>query len=159
MIYQWKTGFHSSVDAGTVGNVCEKIASNGGLTASKLVDYSRPESSETHCLFDWNDETAAEKWREHTARNVINHLTIEVEQITVNDEPVKVRAFFPVPDEQPEQRSYHTVTSIMQDEDKRDYVMETALRELKSFREKYSTLGIFKGVMIAIDEVIEKVEE
>lgn len=80
MIFQWKNGYYSGgVDANIVGNVCERISKNGGLTASKLVDYSRPETAETHCLFDWNDEYAAEKWREYTARNVINHLTIKVE--------------------------------------------------------------------------------
>jgi hypothetical protein len=53
------------------------------LTASLVVDAARPEDAPLHPGFEWNDSIAAERHREHQARNLIRSVQI----ISSNNEP------------------------------------------------------------------------
>ena len=51
MVYKKKDGARLKTDAQTVGEICEKLERNGGLTAKRLVDESRPEDAPLHKEF------------------------------------------------------------------------------------------------------------
>ena len=55
MVYKWKDAARIKSDAQTAGEICEKLEKNGGLTAKRLVDESRPEDAPLHKEFEWND--------------------------------------------------------------------------------------------------------
>jgi hypothetical protein len=63
MVYKWKDAARLKTDAQTAGEICEKLEKNGGLTAKRLADESRPEDAPLHKEFEWNDATAAEAYR------------------------------------------------------------------------------------------------
>lgn len=146
MIYKWKDCSHISIDANTAGKVCSDLEERGELTASKLVDTSRPEEAPLHTAFEWNNDVAGELWREHQARHIINCLVIEQK----GQEEQPVRAFFVTHDET---RKYESTLRIMSSESKKADLLKTALAELNSFRRKYATLKELDTVFIAIDEV------
>ena len=106
------------------------------------MDISRPESAPLHDEFDWNDASAAEKFREHQARNIINALVVQTESTQT-----EVRNFFIVQKE----AGYQSVDILMEKEDTRLKLLEQALRELEWFERKYSRLNELGGVFAAIE--------
>ena len=145
MVYKWKDAARIKSDAQTAGEICEKLERNGGLTAKRLVDESRPEDAPLHKEFEWDDATAAEAYREEQARYIIRSLIVQPEE-TKNE---VVRAFFPMA----EQKVFESLPVILSDAKKTNALLEMALRELKAFELKYSTLSQLTPVFEAIKEV------
>ena len=145
MVYKAKDGARLKTDAQTIGEICERLEKNGGLTAKRLVDESRPEDAPLHKEFEWDDATAAEAYREEQARYIIRSIVIQPEP-TKND---VVRAFFPVA----EQKVFESLPVILSDAKKTSALLDMALRELKAFELKYSTLSQLEPVFEAIKEV------
>ena len=145
MVYKWKDAARIKSDAQTAGEICEKLERNGGLTAKRLVDESRPEDAPLHKEFEWNDAAAAEAYREEQARYIIRSLIVQPEE-SKNE---VVRAFFPMS----EQKAFESLPVILSDEKKTSALLDMALRELKSFELKYSTLSQLAPVFEAIKEV------
>ena len=148
-IYKWTTGSRVKADAQTVGEICEQLEKNGGLTPKSLVDASRSEDAPLHNLFEWRDEIAAEKYRESQA----GYLIRSIEVVTVGtSEPV--RAFMPVVIEQDsEKKSYINIERAMSSNDTRKQVLDRALSELRAFKRKYQNFKELASVFKAIDSV------
>ena len=147
MVYKWKDAARLKTDAQTAGEICEKLEKSGGLTAKRLVDESRPEDAPLHKEFEWNDATAAEAYREEQARYIIRSLIVQPE--TTKNEVV--RAFFPMA----EHKVFESLPVIMSDAKKTNTLLDMAMRELKAFELKYSTLSQLAPVFEAI-KAIEK---
>ena len=90
MVYEFKAGAHIKANAQVAGEMCEKLAAEGRLTAADLVEENRPETAPLHNAFEWNNEAAAENWRLHQARHIIGSLIVKREE----KEPV--RAYFKI---------------------------------------------------------------
>lgn len=145
MVYKWNVPGFYSVSAQDAGEELHRIYSaRGKLEPSDVVDESRSESAPLHSCFEWNDEVAAEKYRETQASCIIRSI------VAVNDEqkePQSVRAFVHV------QSSYQPISVVVNDEEKMAELLASALRELQSFRKKYANLEALASVMKAIDKV------
>lgn len=144
MVYQWKSGSRISADAQTAGEMCSRLEEAGQLTAKALLDANRPLDAPLHGEFDWNDTTAAEAWREHQARRIINSLVI------VSDKSEPVRGFFKI---ERTESTYQSISTILRSESATEKLLDTALKELEAFKRKYITLQQLCGVFRAIDEV------
>lgn len=144
MVYSFKSGSHIKADAQAAGEMCEKLAAEGRLTARDLVEENRPESAPLHNEFEWNNDAAADSWREHQARHIIGCLVIKAEK----KEPV--RAFFNIQRSEP---TYSHIESILQSRDETESLLRTALLELTAFERKYAMLKELARVFEAIDEV------
>lgn len=145
MVYKWKDAARLKTDAQTAGEICEKLEKNGGLTAKRLVDESRPEDAPLHKEFEWDDATAAEAYREEQARYIIRSLIVQPEA-TKNE---VVRAFFPMA----EHKVFESLPVILSDSKKTDALLDMAMRELKAFELKYSTLSQLAPVFEAIEAI------
>ena len=145
MVYKWKDAARIKSDAQTAGEICEKLERNGGLTAKRLVDESRPEDAPLHKEFEWDDATAAEAYREEQARYIIRSIVIQPEP-TKNE---VARAFF----QGSEQKVFESLPIILSDAKKTNALLDMALRELKAFELKYSTLSQLATVFEAIKKV------
>ena len=155
MIYRFKSGAHvKGVSAQVVGEVCADLESNGNLTPRALVDVSRPEDAPLHGQFEWNDEVAAERYRETQAQYLIRSVVVEPKETKV-----PVRAFVSVPsqdegeDEKPKP-TFKRVDHAMQDRGSREYVLAQAFKELASFRLKYIGFSELADVFTAIDKLV-----
>ena len=145
MVYTWKEGARCSIRAQIAGEVCEELEKKGELTAKNLVEVSRPEDAPLHNAFNWNDEEAAELYREEQGRRIIRCLVVVPENNTVT-----TRAYFNIVTQEPE---YHSINAILESRDKYEVLMETALKELASFKKKYAILKKLQPVFDAIDEI------
>ena len=159
MIYQFKTGvMMSGVSAQTAGEVCESLESDGMLTPGNLVDVSRPEDAPLHKAFEWDDNIAAEKYRETQASYIIRSIEVVPESIGKptrawvslgNKRQKSLGSKKDVP-----KRQYHAISRVMNDDEKRARLLEQAYSELRSFKRKYETLSELASVFTVIDELV-----
>lgn len=65
------------IDPQIAGEELERIkARHDGLTAKLVVAEARPEDAPLHCAFEWRDEVAGERYREHQARNLFKAVEV-----------------------------------------------------------------------------------
>ena len=76
--YEFRNGAHiKGVTADEAGDELARIyVEKGKLTAPLVVDESRPEEAPLHPAFEWDDAIAAERHREHQARNIIRSVKV-----------------------------------------------------------------------------------
>jgi hypothetical protein len=150
MIYEWKRNM--PVKAQTAGEHLEKLERKHGQLSPKLiVEDSRPEGATLHKCFEWNDDIAAEKYRENQARFILQNLvTVSVKQMTQNEQS-EVRAFVNVT--KAEERAYVSINAVMNDTDMRSELLRTALAELAAFKKKYQQLKELAEVFKVVDRL------
>lgn len=147
-MYAWKTGARMKVSAEIAGNVCAELEKGGMLTASNLVNVSRPENAPLHGEFEWDDSIAAERFRETQARDIMGHLII-----VEDDKPVEpIRAFFNVSEGDP---NYYSAAVVISEADKYEQLKQRVIRELTAIQRRYAMV---KGLS-AIDTVIKQIRE
>lgn len=144
LMYEWKPGYKHKVKPEVAGAVFEELERKEGLTAKNLVDASRPEDAPLHREFEWDDDIAAEKWREQQARVLIAHLTIRVAD--AEDAP-PVRAYVSLSDATP---NYDSMQVILKDAEKTDALFDKAMKELKAFEFKYKDIERFVSLFAEI---------
>ena len=145
MVYQWKIPGIIPTDAQTAGNELDRIyQERGELNPAYIVDESRPEYAPLHPCFEWDDERAAEEFRKAQARCIVRNITVVCD---TKEEPQNVRAFVRV------QSTYQPINIVLDDVDKTQELLQSALRELKAFRDKYKTISALAPVLSAIEQV------
>ena len=148
MVYQFKLPGLYPVSAQKAGEELHRIyADRGQLKPADVVNESRPESAPLHPCFEWNDEVAAEKYREVQAGTLIRSITVVHE--TPTHEPVEVRAFVkPL-------ETYAPIEVVVNSEEQMSALLESALAELKAFEKKYATLSKLYPIFEEIKKLTE----
>ncbi len=126
-----------------VGEELQRLAGESGdtLTAATVVAAASNERSALHPYFEWNDRRAAQRWREHQARNLINSITVVVEDR--HQRPQEVRAFHvvrlagPHEDEETAEQAYVPIDRIRSDFDLSAQVIQMAREELEGWARRY----------------------
>ncbi len=145
MEYSWKLSGLYPVSAQVAGEELERIyQARGEMTAPTIVDESRPEIAPLHPCFEWDDPVAAEKWREHQARKIVNCIVVKTE--TMKHEAVQVRAFVNA------NKSYHPLEVVLQSKDMTAEMIKDALADMEAFQTKYRVLSQLSPVL----EIMEK---
>lgn len=140
----------SADDAVDVINGCQD--ESGYISAKAVVDASRSERAILHPCFEWNDGTAAEKWREQQARVMIKNLVVvEVK----DDRRCEVSKAFVHVISDSENRGYKQTEIAICDANDREYVLESAKRKLAAFQEKYNQLVELASVMTEISKLLK----
>lgn len=147
MIYKWKIPGVIPVDAQTAGEELQRIyQEKGRLNPSDIVEESRNDSAPLHPCFEWDDEIAAEKYRQTQAMQIVR--SIVTIQESGKEEPQEVRAFVHV------QESYHPISVVVSSKEQMQELLASALSELKAFQRKYNSLVELSLVFDAIEKVI-----
>jgi hypothetical protein len=123
-----------------VETILREIAAkhNGILRAEDVVREAESELHPLHSRFDWNDTTAAAKWRLHEARNMIR---VVVTSASVGGRDVTVRAFVSLtPNREDDGGGYRQTLVVMRNKDDRAQLLADALADFKRFEEKYQAL-------------------
>ena len=140
---EWKVKGLWKADAEAVYR--EITALGDSFSPADIVEAARDESSELHKCFEWNDEVAAQKWRLHTARMLVNQLVIRTE--TSDNIPVAVRVISSAS----EVNTYVPTKMLIKSESDYADLLARAKRELQAFQQKYSTLSELQEIFTAID--------
>ena len=149
--YRWKSWGDSRVKADVVGRIIEKLHDeHEGITPELLVAEAQKKRSPIHKLFEWDQKTAAHKWRVQQARNILNHIEVVIER--GDEAPLVVRAFHSV--EYEEGRCYTTINAARKNEDLWEQIKDEALRQVKTWQETYRAISEFETIHSAIDKVV-----
>lgn len=154
MDYEWY-GHAYPVSAHKVWAVMKGIEDKDGeYTHQAFVDVSRPDESETHILFEWNDEIAGEKYRLYQASKIRSNLRLKIEKREPNEqkEIVLIPAFVnkEVDDNRTKARFVSVEKALDENSEYRKTVIRNAKKELYEFSRKYRIFSEFSDVIKAI---------
>lgn len=156
--YAWKMGFGIPIKPDVAGTIFEKIiAEKGELKPSYVVEEAKPKSSPLHIWFEWNDTTAAIKWREHQAGALIRcHVVlIHPDKLQPSSVPIEVnaknstRSFVSVR-AQDGQKKYLHVDHVMSDSSLRDQYIKRAYKEIQDWAIRYQSITEFASLRSVI---------
>lgn len=136
---KWKVDGIFKADA----NECyREISSLEQITPKAILDFARDENSELHKCFEWDNDSAAEKYRIIQAGNVIRMLYI----VPKNADAPPVRVLSRTSD-----TVYQPTRTFVKNQNEYEDLLKRALSELESFRLKYKTLSELEQVFEQID--------
>ena len=116
----------------------------------QVLDKARDKKSELHKCFDWDDSSAAEKYRLYQARKVINHLIVVTQDVDEPDkEPIQFRVM--LKNEQTKESGYKQTIVMVRDEDEYKKLLDQAYKELHAFKQKYQCLSELSEIFALID--------
>jgi hypothetical protein len=137
----------------------QRIAGTHGgmLHAADVVDAARNPQSILHTRFQWDDSKAAEQYRLFQARQLIR---VVVTYIGDEDAGKLTRAYVSLTPDRTRNAGggYHKVNAVLEDDSKRDRMLQDALEELARFRRKYSEIRALAQLMTMIGQVMEEVD-
>jgi hypothetical protein len=150
--YDWRCPGLYKVPASVAAKIVSSCKDKDGyIQPSAVVEVSKPEEADLHTCFEWENEKAADSWREQQARVLIKNIVIyEVRE----DIEKETTAFIHVISEPDKMRGYKETIVVVQNSNDRDYVLKRALQELESFKIKYAKLVEFSELINRIDETI-----
>lgn len=136
---KWKVDGIFKADA----NECyREISSLEQITPKAILNFARDENSELHKCFEWDNDSAAEKYRTIQAGNVIRMLYI----VPKNADAPPVRVLSRTSD-----TVYQPTRTFVKNQNEYEDLLKRALSELESFRLKYKTLSELEQVFEQID--------
>ena len=159
--YAWKMGMSIPIKPDVAGTIFEKIIKERGeLKPSYVVEAATPAKSPLHPWFEWDNEAAACKWREHQARDLIRcHVVlIHPDETPRSEIPIEVnsknstRAFVSVR-ESDGQKKYLHVDTVMSDEVLRTQYIKRAYKEIQDWSIRYESIKEFAGIRLEIKKV------
>lgn len=154
MVFKYKLPGMYPVPAQETGEELERIyRERGKCDAKDVVDESRPEDAALHPCFEWQDDVAAELYREHQARKLINCVVTVAEK--KHGGTMEVRAFQFVQD------TYTPLNVVLQSTDMRAEMIDCALREFQTFKRKleaYKEIDAVAPVIREIDRAIKHIK-
>jgi hypothetical protein len=122
---------------------------HGECSPRMLVDAARPERSPLHSLFEWDDTEAADRWRAHQARQVINSI-----RVVVDGQAEPIPAFVHVRRVTPDgTREGYMSTARALAGPTREGVVRDALAQLNGLRRRYQQLSELALLWAALDEL------
>lgn len=147
MVYQWKTIAGIKADANEAGRQFEQLEKSVGVTPQTVLDANRAENTPLHDEFEWNDDIAAENYRLHQAGQLIRMLCVK--PTTESKDSTPIRAFIRT------EENYESLNVVLNAQDKRKYMLDAALKELRAFQAKYKALKELKPIFDICDKIME----
>lgn len=136
---------------------------DGELTRTAIVDAARPLDAPMHPDFEWQDDVAAEAYRQLQASHMIRSLVVvEVAEDGVERERREYvsLAVLQGASEEPlngdVEGRYVTIEDVMADPAKRAAYVASVLAELERIRRKYEDVAELASVFVAIDRASAK---
>ena len=138
-------------DAKVIGVALQQAFPDGKFKPKDVVDIARPKKSPLHKYFDWNDTSAAEKWRIHQARIIIS--SIEVSIVGSSCPPVRKWIHVSLGKNK---TSYVDSNTAMKTPELWNQVIQKALDEVIYWRDKYEQYKELSPIVRAINETERK---
>ena len=127
------------------------VARDKKVTAQSVIADATPENAVLHPFFEWSDKAAAERYRLEQARHMIRSVIVVYEDVTLpTGKPAEVRAFVTYSKEPELHGDYKRTFDLMSDKETRKTLVEQALGEADSWRNRWAYLSELATVFEAI---------
>ena len=152
-VYSFRVpGLFGNLSAEAAAKELEKIRSNHGeLRPEYVVEDAKDENSVLHDYFDWDDTSAAAKYRAQQARILINSIKVEIKTTKVN---CKIRAFVNVVTDTNKLRTYVPIHEVLTDTTAYADLLAQACEDMNIFIDKYDKIDELNGVKAAMLKVL-----
>lgn len=137
MVYKWKSGSRVHGDAQAVGAELEQIEV---LEPKKVVEYARDPSTALHECFEWNDNVAAEKYREGQASYIVRSL-VTVEEDAPEEFEYRVYEHVVVDGS----RQYVPTRAALQDDELKEQIFQEIGSTIRQARDKAAMYEYLAG--------------
>ena len=117
----------------------------------QVLDKARDSKTELHKCFDWDDSSAAEKYRLEQARSVIRHLIVVHHDDSGDEDNAPVQFRVMLKNDRKLDSGYKQTIVMVKDEDEYKKLLAQAYSELHSFKQKYSCLSELAEILALID--------
>ena len=114
--------------------------------AEEVYEKAKGEDTELHKCLEWNDTVAADKYRIHQCRVIMDHLIIKRLDQTEDVPQEKIRFFY----HDTHTGGYIPTVRIIREEDKYQMLLQQAMSELRAFKAKYACLTELKEILALI---------
>jgi hypothetical protein len=131
--------------AQALGSRFMALSESGAVSAARVVDDARPETSPTHPYFEWNDQAAAERWRESQATFYLENIVIIPDEAL---EPIDASDIEACDDAD----SYTLPSRDIPREG--EEVVNRARRELESWQQRYGQIYELRPAMPWVREAL-----
>lgn len=135
------------------------LANEGRIDAHMVLDAAKDPASVLHSYFDWNDQSAGEKYRLMQAGGMIRRWTGALLRMDAEPKKIKVNVTRRVQSTGEQRKEpgggYELVEKIMASPDKREDLKRTALRELAAIRKRCAEIEALSEVWQAIDRATQ----
>jgi len=143
----WRPGMASIFHNADAQRVAEEIYSIGeGATPEQIYEKAKGKNTELHKCLEWDNRKAADKYRLQQCGNILRCLIIKKK-----DEPEKPQQPIRVFHYSDVTHTYVPTVKIVRNVDEYQALLEQAMRELRIFKAKYSTLSELKEILDLID--------
>jgi len=147
-IIKWSINGIFKADANKCYEEIQQIGDE--VKPEQVLAKAKDKNSELHKCFDWNDSSAAEKYRLFQAKQVINHLIV-IQRDNENEESDPIQFRVMLKNERTKESGYKQTIVMVRDEDEYSKLLEQAYAELYSFKQKYSCLSELANILALID--------
>lgn len=157
MEIRFKKGTRIKSQAEDVYAELERVRGIGGgdLSLQLLIEESKPKSAALHQDFTWVTAKAANHWRLHEARKLVQSIEIIRDDMPPTRAYESVRIIEIKPEVAPKAKHvFRTIEDIMRDPDTRDELLAQAFREGAAFRKRFHGLQELAKVFAALDEAL-----
>jgi len=138
-----KSPMISDKDANIIGGYIQNQF-NGNVTPEELLKSAKKKKSVIHKYFDWDDTSAANKYRRSQAYRILNSIVVVVEDI-----PVK--AFHNVFVKEERSNRFINVNEARKNNELWEQVVQQALDEIILWKEKYKDYVQLAPIVSAIE--------
>lgn len=122
------------------------------IPPEEIVELAKPEESPIHERFEWDDAIAADEHRRSQARHLVSHIVYSAD---VGGEKVDCRAFHNVISRNgTTMRGYVSDRVVWERPDFTAQVVSKAMRELKSWHDRYRSYQQLAGTTAKVEEAL-----
>lgn len=149
---RWKIAKFNGANAETVYREITAIGET--YTPADIVAKARDEKTELHKCFDWNDTSAASKYRLIQAQQIMVNLVVISEPAKDHPEaePLKFRA---IVNTNERSGAYTTIKATVTNDDAYARLLAQAKHDAEVFKQRYKMLRELDSIMEAIDSFLE----
>ena len=153
--YQWRIeSLAKGIDPDAAMKELEHIEIvYGALTPENIVQASQAEDAILHALFDWNDETAAHKYRIRQAATILNNIEVSI----IHDGEERMISSFEIIKNDDESKSYKNVENFTASDI--EQVRKQAVRELNNWKNKLTIYSEFSRASKKLEQAVELLDK
>lgn len=155
--YGFKAGRVSPpIEAQTIGEELERVEQlYGEVKPQHVVEEAKPAEAPLHPCFEWRNKVAAEAYRLHQARNIINVVSVVPDNPGGTPGKCETQAYVNVfvGDPGEKTRSYQPIETVLADPDMREQMLARCREKLGRIKNEFQILSEYSRVWQSIDDV------